>query len=117
LNQVTVKTMDRALSATPAALLAGREDVTAVFTLREAGTDSGLDWLEAIPKERDSGFDRVRIGMRGGVPAAMELYDSLGGRTLLRFPDFRAGARVDADTFRFTPPKGADVLDETPARK
>ncbi len=114
LNQVTVRPMDRALSATPAALLAGQGDVTAVFTLREAGQADGLDWLEATPKERDTGFERVRIGMKGKVPAAMELHDSLGGRTVLRFPEFRAGAKVDADAFRFTPPKGADVLDEMP---
>jgi outer membrane lipoprotein carrier protein len=114
LNQVTVRPMDRALSATPAALLAGRGDVTAVFTLREAGQAGGLDWLEAVPKERDTGFERVRIGMKGAAPAAMELHDSLGGRTVLRFPEFRPGARVDAEAFRFTPPKGADVLDELP---
>ena len=115
LNQVTVRPMDRALSATPAALLAGREDVTAVFTLREAGQADGLDWLEAVPKEGDTGFERVRIGMKGAVPAAMELHDSLGGRTVLAFPVFRTGARVDPGEFRFTPPKGADVLDELPA--
>ena len=86
--------------------------MTAVFTLRESGQADGLDWLDAVPKERDTGFERVRIGMKGGVPAAMELHDSLGGRTLLRFPEFRAGARVDPGAFRFTPPKGADVLDE-----
>jgi outer membrane lipoprotein carrier protein len=117
LNQVTVRTMDRALGATPAALLAGQGDVTAAFTLREAGAADGLDWLEATPRERDTGFDRVRIGMKGAVPAAMELHDSLGGRTALRFPEFRAGASVDAGTFRFTPPKGADVLDERPPAK
>ena len=117
LNQVTVRPMDRALSATPAALLTGDGDVTAVFTLREAGPADGLDWLDAVPKERDTGFDRVRIGMKGAVPAAMELHDSLGGRTALRFPEFRAGARVDAGTFRFTPPKGADVLDEMPVAR
>lgn len=113
LNQVTVRTMDRALSATPAALLAGQGDVTAVFTLRESGPADGLDWLEALPKEGDTGFERVRIGMKGAVPAAMELHDSLGGRTVLRFPEFRANARVDAQSFRFQPPKGADVLDES----
>ncbi len=116
LNQVTVKAMDRALSATPAALLAGQGDVTAVFTLREAGAADGLDWLEATPRERDTGFERVRIGMKGTAPAAMELHDSLGGRTLLRFPEFRAGATVDPRAFRFTPPQGADVLDEAPAK-
>lgn len=115
LNQVTVRPMDRALSATPAALLAGRGDVTAVFALRESAPSDGLEWLEAVPKQADTGFDRVRIGMKGAVPGAMELYDSLGGRTILRFPEFHAGAKVDPGAFRFAPPKGADVLDEMPA--
>jgi len=117
LNQVTVRPIDRALSATPAALLAGQADVTAVFTLREAGASDGLRWLEAVPKERDTGFERVRIGMKGGVPAAMELHDSLGGRTVLRFPEFRPGARLDDSLFRFSPPRGADVLDERPSTR
>ncbi len=113
LNQVTVRAMDRALGATPAALLAGQGDVTAAFTLREAGRAGGLDWLEATPRAPDTGFDRVRIGMKGEVPAAMELHDALGGRTELRFESFRVGARPAPGTFRFEPPKGADVLDET----
>ncbi len=115
LNQVSVRPMDRALSATPAALLAGRGDVTAVFTLRESGSADGLDWLEAVPRARDTGFERVRIGMRGAVPAAMELDDALGGRTRLAFTGFRPNAPVDAGAFRFAPPAGADVLEEAPA--
>jgi outer membrane lipoprotein carrier protein len=113
LNQVTVKAMDRALSSTPAALLAGREDVTATFTLREAGSEGGLDWLEALPKERDTGFERVRIGLRGGALAAMDLVDALGGRTALQFTQVNPNARIDAAAFRFTPPRGADVIDES----
>ena len=113
LNQVTVRSADRALSATPAALLAGRGDVTAVFTLRESGERDGAQWLEALPKEKDTGFERVRIGMKGRVPVAMELEDALGGRTVLRFERFQPGAKVDPALFRFTPPKGADVLDES----
>jgi outer membrane lipoprotein carrier protein len=113
LNQVTVRPADRALSATPAALLAGRGDATAVFTLRDAGARDGAEWLEALPKEKDTGFERVRVAMKGRVPVAMELEDALGGRTVLRFLDFRPNAKVDPALFRFVPPRGADVLDET----
>ena len=117
LNQVTVKRMDRAISSTPAALLAGRDDITALFTLRDGGTASGLNWVEAAPKEKDTGFERVRLGLEGKTLAAMELFDQLGGRTLLRFNDLKANASVGAEAFRFTPPPGADVMDEAAAKK
>lgn len=112
LQQVTVKRVDQAISSTPAALLAGKDDITQLFTLRDAGTRDGLAWVEALPKAKDTGFDRVRLGMRGRTLAAMELYDQLGGHTLLHFTDLKANVPLPPDTFRFTPPKGADVIDE-----
>ena len=112
LNQVTVKSMKGAISSTPAALLAGREDITALFTLRDAGAADGLSWIEATPKAQDTGFERVRLGLQGKSLAAMELFDQLGGHTMLRFSDFKANAPVSPETFRFAPPKGADVIDE-----
>ena len=117
LNQVTVKRIDNAISSTPAALLAGKDDITALFTLRDAGTAEGLSWVEATPKAADTGFERVRLGLQGRTLAAMELYDQLGGHTMLRFSGLKANASIPADTFKFTPPKGADVLEDAPARK
>ena len=118
LNQVTVKAYDRSISSTPAALLAGKEDIASVFTLREAGEESGLAWVAATPKERDTGFESAKIGMKGRTLAAMELVDQLGGRTMIHFTDFKPNPALGAETFRFTPPKGADVLDEAaPPRK
>jgi outer membrane lipoprotein carrier protein len=117
LNQVTVKRVDAALSSTPAALLAGKDDITRLFSLRDAGTADGLDWVEALPKSQDTGFERVRLGLKGRTLAAMELQDQLGGRTLLRFTDLKANAPLAADTFAFTPPKGADVIEDAPARR
>ncbi len=117
LNQVTVKRMDRAISSTPAALLAGRDDITTLFTLRDGGSSGGLNWVEASPKEKDTGFESVRLGLQGKSLAAMELHDQLGGRTMLRFTEFKANAPVASDAFRFTPPAGADVMEETARAK
>ena len=116
LNQVTVKRIDKAISSTPAALLAGKDDITALFTLRDAGTADGLAWVEATPKAPDTGFERVRLGLQGKTLAAMELHDQLGGRTLLRFSDLKSNASVPADTFKFTAPAGADVIEDAPAK-
>ena len=121
LKQVTVKRIDQAISSTPAALLAGKDDITKLFTLRDAGTAGGLEWVEALPKAKDTGFDRVRLGLKGKNLAAMELYDQLGGHTVLRFTELKANAQLLPGTFEFTPPKGADVIDDAapkaPAKK
>ena len=117
LQQVTVKRMDQAISSTPAALLAGREDITALFSLRDAGTADGLEWVEATPKTPDTGFDKVRLGLKDKQLVAMELFDQLGGHSSLRFTELKPNAPVSPDAFKFTPPKGADVIEDAPARK
>ena len=116
LNQVTVKRIGEALSSTPAALLAGRDDITKLFTLRDGGAADGLEWVEAAPKAQDTGFERVRLGLKGRTLAAMELFDQLGGHTRLRFTDLRSNAPVSPDTFTFKPPAGADVLEDAPRK-
>ena len=117
LNQVTVKRIDQAISSTPAALLAGRDDITRLFTLKDAGSAEGLDWVEAAPKAQDTGFERVRLGLRGKTLAAMELHDQLGGRTRLTFVDLKPNAAVTPQTFTFAPPKGADVIEDAPPKR
>src|SRR5688572_24812484 len=105
LNQVTVRKLSRALGSTPAALLAGSADVEAAFDLSEAGTRDGLEWMEARPKEREAGFERVRMGFSASGVEAMELVDHFGQTTLLRFSNLARNPKVDAAEFRFTPPK------------
>jgi outer membrane lipoprotein carrier protein len=112
LNQVTVRAMARALGSTPAALLAGAADVERAFELSDAGSRDGLEWLEAKPREREAGFERIRLGMGAAGVQAMELADHFGQTTVLRFSNIVRNPPLEPSTFRFTPPKGADVLGE-----
>jgi outer membrane lipoprotein carrier protein len=112
LNQVTVRKLSRALGSTPAALLAGSADVEKAFELTDAGARDGLEWLEAKPKEREAGFERVRMGFGENGIQAMELVDHFGQTTVLRFSKLVRNPKVDPSEFRFTPPQGADVLGE-----
>lgn len=112
LNQVTVRRASRVLGATPAALLAGASDLDKSFELVDAGTKDGLEWLEAKPREKESGFERIRLGLSATGVEAMELVDHFGQTTVLRFSNMVRNPQFDAGTFRFTPPKGVDVLGE-----
>jgi outer membrane lipoprotein carrier protein len=112
LNQVTVRAMAKALGSTPAALLAGAADVERAFELADAGARDGLEWVEAKPREREAGFERIRLGLGTAGVQAMELTDHFGQTTLLRFTNIARNPKVDPEAFRFLPPKGADVLGE-----
>jgi outer membrane lipoprotein carrier protein len=110
LNQVTVRTMARAFGSTPAALLAGAADVERAFHFTDGGRRDGLEWLEAVPREKDAGFERIRLGLGAQGVQAMELTDHFGQTTELRFSTLERNPQLAPADFRFVPPKGADVL-------
>ncbi|MDO9601210.1 MAG: outer membrane lipoprotein chaperone LolA, partial [Rhodocyclaceae bacterium] len=82
LNQVTISKMDKALGASPAALLTG-ESLDKHFVLTEAGAADGLEIVDATPKASDGTFARVRIGLRDNLPRLMEVRDNFGQTTTL----------------------------------
>lgn len=112
LNQVTVRKLDRALGASPAALLAGSNEIEKNYTLTGLGNQEGLDWLEAVPKARDTAFEKIRLGFGKSGLEAMELRDQFGQVTVIKFSTIERNPRLAPEAFRFTPPKGADVISE-----
>ncbi|HET7672135.1 MAG TPA: outer membrane lipoprotein chaperone LolA [Burkholderiales bacterium] len=110
LNQVTVRKLSAALGSTPAALLSGGSGIESQFALNDAGEKDGLEWMEARPREREAGFELVRMGFNADGLQAMELTDHFGQRTVLRFSKLERNPKVNPNEFRFDPPKGADVL-------
>jgi len=110
LNQVTQRKLDNALGSSPAAILFGSNDLSKNFDIRNGPTRDGVEWLEMTPKTRDTQFERIGIGFKGGNLEAMELRDAFGNTTLLTFSAMQKNPPLPADTFRFTVPKGADVM-------
>ena len=109
LNQVTVRPATQALGATPAALLAGAE-LDKSFELTVSPSRDGLDWVQAVPRSKDSSITSMAIGFRGKTLAALELVDAFGQRSLLLFTALEANARLADERFQFVPPKGVDVI-------
>jgi len=112
LKQVTVRKAGQAISGSPAAILSGNNDLEKNFTLAEAGEAEGMAWVEATPKASDSGFEKVRLGFSGSDLKAMELQDSFGQTTHIRFTRLERNPALPANTFKFTPPVGVDVVGE-----
>ncbi len=110
LDQVTVRKLDQALGDSPAALLAGDNNIDKLFTLKDDGGKDGIEWLEATPKSKEGSFEKVRMGFKGSDLQVMELQDNFGQTTLLRFSNLQRNPSMGSSLFRFSPPKGADVI-------
>lgn len=113
LNQVSARKQATALGSTPAALIASASDMAALqadFTLSAAPEQDGLEWVQATPKTKDSGLQYVRVGFKGADLAALDILDSFGQLSSMRFPKLEANVTLDAASFQFKPPAGADVI-------
>ncbi len=113
LNQVTARKQSLVLGSTPAALIASAPDLRALqadFALAAAPDRDGLEWVLASPKAKDSQLQSIAVGLRKGELVALEILDSFGQKSSLRFSAFVANAAVDGSIFQFKPPPGADLI-------
>lgn len=110
LSQVTVRSFNKAVGSTPAALLAGGREMERLFVIKDASRKGDLEWVLAVPKASETGFERVFLGFKGDALMAMELHDSFGNRTFIEFLNVQRNPKISSEIFKFTPPSDADVL-------
>jgi outer membrane lipoprotein carrier protein len=119
LNQVTSRKQAAVLASTPAALIASSADLKALdahFSLKAsaalAGDPDGLSWVLATPKAKDGSLQSIRVGFQtpGGGLAALDIVDSFGQRSVLKFHKVESNPSLAADSFSFKAPAGADVI-------
>lgn len=113
LNQVTQRKQAQALGSTPAALIAAAPDLRALqadFALEAAPERDGLQWVKATPKSKDGQLQSVQIGFQGDALSALEILDSFGQRSALKFGKVEVNPPLPAGTFQFKVPSGADVI-------
>ena len=114
LNQLTVRPASKGLSASPAAILFGGAMAEEYFDLIPGGEKGGMFWVELKPKATagsgDVPYSRIGVGMSNGLPAGLELHDSFGTIVLINLSKIRTNINLSTNTFKFSPPAGADVL-------
>lgn len=110
LNQVTVRQVDQAIGASPAAILFGAGALDKAFDVSRLPERDGLLWLRAKPRGSEAGFLHVDIGMKDGLPQRILLLDAFGQTTRVELSGIVKNAALKADAFQFTPPAGVDVV-------
>ncbi len=111
LEQVSHQSEDRALKGTPAAVLIGRRDIGELFEIVDLGKGEKLDWVELLPKDEDSQFERITLAFDHGDIAALEMSDKFGQTTRFRFHDVRRNLELKPELFQFHQPNGFDIFE------
>jgi outer membrane lipoprotein carrier protein len=116
LEQVTVRSLQKALGSTPALLLDGEVNLEERFVVSRGAPAEGLVWLELGPKDpraaRESGgYAQIHLGFAGSSLKRMDLRDNLNQTTRIEFKNAERNPNLDPSLFIFTPPAGVDVLD------
>lgn len=113
LEQVTVRNQSFEEQGSPLTVLIDPTELERQFVAREGGKEGGLEWLVLTPKKtEDAPFQEAKLGFGPKGLMRMEFSDSLGQRTVIGFSNWTRNPVFAKTTFRFTPPKGADVVGE-----
>lgn len=113
LQQVTRRAQGAEEQNSPLAALIDPSKLDRDFVIKEAGSEDGLDWLVLSPKNAsEASFKSARLGFGPQGLATMQVIDALGQKTSIAFSGWKRNPSFAADTFRYTPPKGVDVVGE-----
>lgn len=112
LEQVTIRSMESGLQATPAAILGGTADIDELYEIINLGKVEGYDWVRLKSLNEDSQYSDVRLGFDGRKLGMMVLSDNLGQTTRIDFSEVELNADIKPSRFEFTPPEGVDVIDD-----
>lgn len=113
LEQVTVRAQGAEEQNSPLAALFEPATLDQRFVVKETGPSDGLDWLSLTPKnDEEASFRAARLGFAGAKLMRMEVDDAVGQRTRIEFSQWKRNPRFAADTFKYTPPEGVDVIGE-----
>jgi outer membrane lipoprotein carrier protein len=111
LEQVTVRRQSSEEAHSPLTVLTDLAQMDKEFKVAEIGRRDGLAWLRLTPRGEDAQFQYAELGFGDdGNLASMLFRDTLGGQSEIRFSDWKRNPVLDAATFDFKPPAGADVV-------
>jgi len=113
LNQVTVRDAKSALAGTPAELLSQKTALSSAFTVKDAGTEGDARLVTLVPKSKDSDFKSIELALnKDGAPLRMRFADQIGGHSEVSFTEVHTNTKIDPAQFQFTPPKGAEIVND-----
>ncbi|MFC7521767.1 outer membrane lipoprotein chaperone LolA [Xanthomonas populi] len=112
LDQVTVRVQGSEEQNSPLVALIDPARLDKQYDVsEEAAPRDGLQWLSLTPKvDTEASFQMASLGFGKEGLVKMEVVDAVGQRTAISFSSWKRNPAFAADTFRYTPGKGVDVV-------
>jgi outer membrane lipoprotein carrier protein len=110
LSQVSVRSQSGEEAHSPLTVLTDLSQLDSQFTASESGERDGLAWLKLASKAKEPEFEYAELGFSDHSLERMLFRDQLGYTTEIDFSNWRRNPKIDASQFKFTPPKGVDVI-------
>jgi outer membrane lipoprotein carrier protein len=110
LKQVTRHYQKWALKGTPAAFLAMEAKVEDDFEVVEIGERQGMHWLELLPRDPESDFNRILLAFADKQLRRLELNDKFGQISRFSFYDMQRNLPIDPQLFVYQGQDDWDVL-------
>jgi outer membrane lipoprotein carrier protein len=110
LEQVTVRAQGTEEAHSPLTVLTDLSQLDREYVTTEQGERDGLSWLRLKSKDKEPQFEYADLGFDAQGLARMAFKDTLGNSTEIHFSHWQRNPKLAADKFKFTPPKGVDVI-------
>ena len=111
LEQATKQNVDNQVGNTPALLLSGDPSkIDKNFKITQPYNNK--NYYVLYPKSDSASFKNLSVSFSGGKPVMMVLNDTLGQTTSIKFNGIKMNPKISSSQFKFTPPKGVDVINQ-----
>lgn len=109
LEQVNVRPYEQVQSS-PVNLLDNREKLEVAFSIVAMPSQEQQNWVKLIPKQPDSDFKVMLVGLQNGKIKTMRFLDNFNQQTEISFDKLIINPVFKEDTFIFKVPQDADVM-------
>jgi outer membrane lipoprotein-sorting protein len=94
-------------------LLSGEGQLDGDYTVRALGRQGVLDWVSLITRAGKGNFSEIQLGFEGNTLRLIQLLDRMERVTRLTLSHVIENQPIDDSVFRFTPPAGVDIIDDS----
>ncbi|RDH85299.1 MAG: outer membrane lipoprotein carrier protein LolA [endosymbiont of Galathealinum brachiosum] len=110
LEQVNVRPYDQVLASSPVNLLDKNQKLDIEFIVQAMPEDHGQSWIKLIPKNPESDFKEMQIGLQNSAIKTMRFIDNFEQQTEIEFEQLVVNPEFEVSYFEFDAPKGTDVV-------